>query len=60
MKKKMLLILAVGLLMSACSKTGFEPAVENTRTLSHGMIVLGDKLDNPYTVENIRAAYARV
>ena len=60
MKKKMILILAVGLLMSACSKTGFEPAVENTRTLSHGMIVLGDKLDNPYTVENIRAAYTRV
>lgn len=60
MKTKHILFLTLSLLLLSCSKNGFEPADAGSQSLSHGMIVLGDKLDNPYTVENIRAAYTRV
>lgn len=34
--------------------------VRQEEKLSHGMIVLGDRLENPYTTENIREAYTTV
>ena len=52
------------LLLSACSGESLEPgAVPGGSVgdvLSHGMIVLGDKLENPYTTENVRDAYVSV
>lgn len=46
---------------SACSHNGPEllyptPMVDLS-SISHGMMVLGDRLDDPYTVENMQAAY---
>ena len=49
--------------LTACSKDGTGTAnhAEDLRqpgeTVSHGMIVLGDRLENPYTTENVRDAY---
>lgn len=42
----------------ACSKSAFEsnPYEEQFKALSHGMIELGDQLDNPYTVDNMTKA----
>lgn len=37
-----------------------EVASTEFESLSHGMIVLGEKLENPYTTENIREAFANV
>jgi len=45
----------------ACNKAGLDlPDVSlssDANALSHEMIQLGDKLDNPYTTENVRDAY---
>ena len=55
-------ILAAVLL--SCSRELDEAAIGNSagnspaeETVSHGLIVLGDRLENPYTTENIRDAY---
>ena len=48
----------------SCSRELDEAAIGNSagnspaeETVSHGLIVLGDRLENPYTTENIRDAY---
>lgn len=43
-------------LSSSCQKTGIEPLVSN----DEGLIKLGQKLENPYTVANMRQAYANL
>lgn len=51
-------------MLVACSKEGVDidspgmPGGTVETAVSHGMIVLGDKLENPYTTENMRDAYA--
>lgn len=46
----------------SCSKGGVDLAsgASGGEELSHGMIVLGERLENPYTTENISAALASV
>ena len=49
-------------LLAACSKDDvtvkdIDDNVLQGGTVSHGMIVLGDRLENPYTTENIRNAF---
>lgn len=48
-------------MLAACSKdtmTGNDVAGTGPEeTMSHGMIVLGDRLENPYTTENMQEAY---
>lgn len=49
----------MALLLSACSKdSDLVPAPVNvdSSTLEHGMIVLGDQLDDPYSVDNMTKA----
>lgn len=52
-----------GVMLAACSKAGLVAegplsVVPNAaESVSHGMIVLGDRLENPYTTENMRDAY---
>lgn len=52
------------LLLAVCSCEGIlTPISENvdvTGSLSHGMIVLGDRLEDPYTVENMTKALESV
>ncbi len=60
-KKNTLLFLLLPVLLAACEK-GTAPqdaaaSAEGQAPLSHGMIVLGEKLENPYKTENIRKAY---
>jgi len=59
MKKVILLfLLAAG--MSCSKETGTvseNEASTGGEELGHGMIVLGEKLDNPYTTENMQKAY---
>ena len=48
-------------MLAACSKDGvdsggYSAPVQTAGTLSHGMIVLGDRLENPYRTETIRDA----
>ncbi len=56
------LILLLTLAMVACQKDGMNPDngidYEYGRELSHGMIVLGDRLENPYKTENVTKALA--
>ena len=51
------------LLLGACGRE-LVPEPTSSRTpekgLSHGMIQLGEKLDDPYTVENMQSALAKV
>lgn len=62
--KKFIGIFAVTLAMVSCDKGGthFEGngSLYGDDGLQHGMIVLGDRLDNPYTTENARKAFAAV
>ena len=48
-------------MLAACSKdavTGNDAVRTGLEeTMSHGMIVLGDRLENPYTTENMQEAY---
>lgn len=57
MKTQLLLCLAASLTLLACEKSGGEDPRPVEKPLSHGMIVLGEKLNNPYTVQNVREAY---
>lgn len=58
--KKAFLIVAVAAAVCACDPLDFfnrrGEKVDNQETLSHGMIILGDKLEDPYSVENITKA----
>ena len=62
MKKTFFTCLTVCLTLLSCSKNGVEGvrSSEDSSRLSHGMIVLGERLNNPYTVENVRDAYTGV
>ena len=56
-------MLTVLLALGACSNhegpEGNPSQVPQTATLYHGMIQLGEKLEDPYTVENMRAALTK-
>ena len=45
-----------------CSCDGLEPSGQKAevQTLSHEMMVLGEKLDDPYSLENVQAAVSSV
>ncbi|MCM1176406.1 MAG: hypothetical protein NC308_04080 [Clostridium sp.] len=61
--QKYLKIFAVALITMSCSKGGFTSDVKTSYGndgLEHGMIVLGDRLDNPYTTANVRKAFAKL
>ncbi len=61
--KKFIGILAVTLLVMSCDRGGIQTESGNglhDGGLHHGMIVLGDRLDNPYTTENARKAFSAV
>lgn len=59
MRGKFTLMLLL-LILTSCSKdwAGVEPNLDYTygRQLTHGMIVLGDRLENPYTTQNMTKA----
>ena len=60
--ERLLSVLAVAAAVCACNPLGFFNSrgeeVDNQETLSHGMIVLGPRLEDPYSVENITKALA--
>jgi len=61
--KKYLKILAATFLIMSCSKGGFSgdgPVSLDNGGPGHGMIVLGDRLDNPYTTANVRRAFQKL
>lgn len=66
MKKVLILMLALPLMvLTACEKdfaanSGFYPETGDgtVEDLSHGMMVLGKRLDNPYSTENMQEAYS--
>ena len=50
-------IFALALLPAACQRDGGGPDVPETAVpVEHGLIVLGERLDDPYTVENVNRA----
>ena len=60
--KRFVSLLTVLLALAACSDhEGLEgnPSQAPGTNLPHGMIQLGEKLDDPYTVENMRAALTK-
>ena len=52
------------ILLSACSGESFvtedNSVLSGGDVLGHDMIVLGERLENPYTTENVREAYVSV
>lgn len=61
MKSKTLLCFcSVMALMPSCSKSNLENLREeyDQYSVQHGEIVLGEQLDNPYTTENVKSAFA--
>jgi len=65
MKRYLIAILAVPLLMASCSKDlGRDPYdstnFEYESGITHDMIILGEKLENPYTVDNVGKALASI
>lgn len=55
--KNLILVLAA-LLAASCTKSGLEhdARIVASPDLDHGMIELGERLDDPYTVENMEAS----
>lgn len=58
-------IMLPALLLASCSKEGTSPEgnapevpEERQEQASHGMMMLGEKLDNPYSLANVKAAVA--
>ena len=50
-------LLVTALLATACRTGGAEPEIPDTAPpVEHGLIVLGERLDDPYTVENVNRA----
>ena len=62
MKRSLYVIGLLAVLVACQREEGADPAGRKAAgsSLSHEMIELGEKLDDPYTVENIREAIARV
>ena len=62
MKGKLTLVL-LSLIMMSCSKDpvgrGADLDYSYGRNIPHGKIVLGDRLDNPYTTENMTPRMTR-
>ena len=61
--RKFIGIFAAALLVMSCDKGGTHIGSDgflHDDGLQHGMIVLGSRLDNPYTTENARAAFSAV
>ena len=58
MDRIFLLLAAAGLVLACNPQSYFEKRGEavdtGTNTLTHGMIVLGDKLQDPYSVDNVQ------
>lgn len=53
----------IGLMLAGCSENGIDTFSEDESTgdtLSHEMIVLGKKLDDPYSVQNVTKALANI
>ena len=60
---RLFVTIALLLAIVSCSKEGVSSGSWTDFPddgLSHGQIVLGDRLENPYTTENISAAIASV
>lgn len=59
---KPLLLIILSFLLLSCSKDSFPTSGRGSdaedQELYHDMIVLGDRLDNPYSVSNVRKAYS--
>ena len=64
MKQDFAICLLIPLLMLGACRSEAVPGADSLRTpdqeLSHGMIQLGEKLDDPFTVQNMQAALAAV
>lgn len=62
MKNAILLLPFVAITLLSCSERGLEEKDAQTGPyeLTHEMIVLGDKMEDPYTLENMSAALASV
>ena len=62
MKLKRFVLLIPLLVLGACGRdAGLEPDISSSpENLYHGMIQLGEKLEDPYTVENMQEALAKV
>lgn len=60
MKKYLAFIIAALLPLSCTKHQSFSDVPGSFRgdALSHGMIVLGDRLENPYVTENVRKAFS--
>ena len=59
--KRIVLMLVPLLMLAACERDEHTGSSRAPLTeVEHGMIQLGEKLDDPYTVENMRAALAKV
>lgn len=58
--KRFLELLGLTALLCSCAGKldGDDVRVEDIRDVSHDMMILGDKLEDPYTVENMSAAMA--
>lgn len=54
------LLLLPALLCVCCSEKGDDPALQEELPLSHEMIVLGEKLDDPYSLANVQAAVSSI
>ena len=60
--KKLIFLWPICLLVVACSQSAWpdDPGRIPDQNLQHGMIQLGEKLDDPYTVENMQKALQNV
>ena len=59
--RKVLTLLLVPLLFAACSSLDAFPedSLSGEGPLSHGLIRLGEKLEDPYTVSNMQTALSK-
>lgn len=64
--KRFLELLVLMTMVLSCSKEGSAGSgsgavmPDDDYSLSHGMIVLGEKLENPYTTDNVQRAYTSI
>ena len=57
--KRLQLLLCLAALLAACSPTGLDPeniSYDDGSDVEHELLVLGEKLEDPYTVENMTKA----
>ena len=47
----------IALIISSCEKTDTDFHIDQSKTEIEGLIVLGEQLENPYSVENMKLAY---